>query len=186
MLYSRIHVYAFPHFVSKIIFLYIVSLCFSYYYENILISPSLPFIAMCHKLLADVNFCQDLLCTSKNNEMFLSMIHEGSSTRLQLERRKGWIQGGALFDLGPVLYNKQVFKHLFLENDAYSKCEHDVSNTRELISNTNGIIVTKRETDCDDGLLVDETLPECYERGDLYNAYGMKAWGPEVNKIWDD
>ena len=141
---------------------------------------------MCHKLLADVNFCQDLLCTSKKNEMFLSMIREGSNMRLQLERRKGWIQGGALFDLGPVLYNKKVFNHLFLESDAYSKCEDDMSNARELISNTNGIIVTKRETGCDDELLVDETLPECYERDELYSAFGLKAWAPEVNKIWGD
>lgn len=141
----------------------------------------------------DANFCQDLIATSPNNTIFLSMIHEASKIRMQLERRKGWIRGGNLFELGPVSYNKHVMKHLFQlndddngDNDVYSKCEN-ASKLREMIaSSIDGTIVTKKETDCDDGFLVDKILPECPQREDLYEAFGMKPWAPEVNKIWGD
>jgi hypothetical protein len=45
--------------------------------------------------------------------MFLSMILEASSIGLPLERTQGWAKGGALFDLGLPLYNKQIWMHVF-------------------------------------------------------------------------
>lgn len=57
---------------------------------------------------------------------------------------------------------------------------------RELIKDSDGLIITKKETSCKDGLLVDETLPHCHERGDLYKLYDMKPWGEEVNAVWAD
>ena len=47
---------------------------------------------LCLPTFNDVNFCQDLQCSGPNNSMFLSMIEEASSTRLQMERRQGWIR----------------------------------------------------------------------------------------------
>lgn len=47
---------------------------------------------LCLPTFNDVFFCQDLQCTSPNNNMFLSMIQEASSMRLQMERRQGWIR----------------------------------------------------------------------------------------------
>ena len=95
--------------------------------------------------------------------------------------------GGSLFELGPVLYNKQIFSHLF-QGDEYQNCEEDTPKLRELISSsigTDGLIITKKETACNDGLLVDKNLSVCSQRGSLYHAFGVKEWAPEVNKVWE-
>ena len=95
-------------------------------------------------------------------------------------------RGSSLFELGPVLYNKQIFSHLF-QGDEYQNCEEDTTKLRELISSisTDGLIITKKETACNDGLLVDKNLSVCSQRGSLYHAFGVKEWAPEVNKVWE-
>ena len=94
--------------------------------------------------------------------------------------------GGSLFELGPVLYNKQIFSHLF-QGDEYQNCEEDTPKLRELLSSisTDSLIITKKEISCNDALLVDTTLSVCPQRGSLYNAFGMKDWAPEVNELWE-
>eukprot|EP00584_Thalassiosira_punctigera_P002088 CAMPEP_0172530568 /NCGR_PEP_ID=MMETSP1067-20121228/4264_1 /TAXON_ID=265564 ORGANISM="Thalassiosira punctigera, Strain Tpunct2005C2" /NCGR_SAMPLE_ID=MMETSP1067 /ASSEMBLY_ACC=CAM_ASM_000444 /LENGTH=447 /DNA_ID=CAMNT_0013314805 /DNA_START=137 /DNA_END=1480 /DNA_ORIENTATION=+ len=147
-----------------------------------------PSTRMCLPTFNDVNFCQDLMCTSRGNDLFLSMVHEASKIRIPAERRDGWIKGGRLFDMGPVLYTTQILIRAFGgSEDTYHKCEKDdFAVAREMITTgSNGVIVTKKETACDDGLLVDDTLPECHDRKPLYDKYGMKRWGPEVNARWE-
>lgn len=147
-----------------------------------------PNTRMCLPTFNDVNFCQDLMCTSRGNDLFLSMVHEASKTRIPAKRRDGWTKGGTLFDMGPVLYNTQLLIRVFGgDEDTYHKCESDdYAVAREMITaGSNGVIVTKKETDCNDGLLVDDTLPKCHDRTPLYDMYGMKRWGPQVNARWE-
>ena len=133
----------------------------------------------------DINFSQDLQCTSKGNDMFLAMIKEASTIRVPLERRRGWIKGGNLFDLGPNLYNRQIFIHLFGgDKDTHEKYENNAVPRTLIEEQADGVIVTKKEAKCNDGFLVDASLPKCFGRGGLYAQYGMKAWGPLVNARW--
>ena len=114
------------------------------------------------------------------------MINDATNLRLPQERRNGWVSGGSLFELGPVLYNKHIFAHVF-GGDAsrYEQFVENVSVPREmLVSSADGIIVTKKETGCDDGLLVDFNLSQCYERDKLYEMYQMNPWGPQVDDLW--
>ena len=91
-------------------------------------------------------------------------------------------KGGSLFDLGPTLYNKQVFSRVF--GREYSSCEGETSKARELIESSDGVIISKKEAACDDGLLVDNTLPKCHDRGSLYAKYNMEPWAPQVDARW--
>lgn len=145
-----------------------------------------PVTRMCLPTSDDSNFCQDLMCSSRKNDLFLFMIREATKSRLPLKRREGWVQGGGLFELGPVLYNKQILIHVFGGNeDTYDKCVGDFSVARELVAEgSDRVIVTKKETACNDGLLVDDTLPRCHDRGKLYDMYGMEDWAPQVDARW--
>lgn len=147
-----------------------------------------PNTRMCLPTFNDANFCQDLMCTSRGNDLFLSMVREASKMRVSAERRHGWVKGGMLYDMGPTLYNKQILIHGFGGNEKmYGTCEeYDLFHrAREWITaGADGIIVTKKETACDDGLLVDKNSTKCYDRGDLYAMYGMKSWSKEVNAVW--
>jgi mannosyltransferase OCH1-like enzyme len=150
---------------------------------------------LCLPTYHDENFCQDLQCTSPSNELFLSMIRDCSEFRMKkgpdggpLERRNGWIKGGSLFDMGPVAYNRNILKTVFdgvtydniLSLGGYSKA-------RESLIHSNGSILTQSDASawCDDGLLFDKSI-QCHSRSDLYNKYGMKAWGQEVDEVWKD
>jgi len=147
---------------------------------------------MCLPTNHDVNFCHDVMCTSPKNELFLFIIQEASNFRLRLKRRKGWIEGGALSELGPVLYNKQILIHVFGgTEDTYYECEESgIPVARELITaESDGVVVTKREDGCDGGLLFDDTVPLCDDlvtkgKDELYNAYGMDQWRAQVNARW--
>ena len=142
---------------------------------------------LCLPTFNDVNFCQDLMCTARHNKLFLSMINDATNIRLPQKRREGWIKGGSLFDLGPVLYNRHIFIHVFGGDEStYEKIRDEkVSVPRQMLeSSSDGIIVTKKETGCDDGLLVDDNLSECYERDTLYNKYNMNPWGQQVDALW--
>ncbi|KAL7530448.1 hypothetical protein ACHAXR_003506 [Thalassiosira sp. AJA248-18] len=145
-----------------------------------------PNTRLCLPTQNDITFCQDLMCTSPKNELFLATIREASNMRIPQKRRKGWCKGGQLFEMGPVLYNKQIFIHVFGGDDAmYYKYMDGISAFRELlVAGSDGVIATKEETRCDDGFLVDDTLPQCYERGSLYDIYGMKSWAPQVDALW--
>ncbi|KAL7552280.1 hypothetical protein ACHAWF_015518 [Thalassiosira exigua] len=142
---------------------------------------------LCLPTSSDANFCQDLMCTAAKNDMFLAMIRDATNTRLQVERRRGWCKGGSLFDLGPTLYNRHVFSHVFLGHgeDLYEEYRRGVEEPRVLLEGTGRLVVTKNEASCNDGLLVDDSLPRCYDRGQLYNEYGMQSWAPQVNAVWE-
>ncbi|KAL9182430.1 hypothetical protein ACHAXT_013082 [Thalassiosira profunda] len=144
-----------------------------------------PNTRLCLPTHNDINFSQDLQCTAQGNEMFLAMIKEASTIRIPLERRWGWIKGGNLFDLGPNLYNRHIFIYLFGgDKDTHKKYENYAVPRTLIEEHADGVIVTKKEAECNDGFLVDASLPKCYGRGGLYAQYGMKAWGPLVNARW--
>ena len=146
-----------------------------------------PNTRMCLPTHEDANFCQDLICTSPRNQLFLSMIRGASTVRLQKERRKGWVDGGSLFDLGPPLYNTQIFIDVFGGDEStYDKCSSHLSGPRELLKGSDGVIVTKHERGCNDGFLVDDKLPHCVERSALYKKYKMVHWATGVDERWAD
>ena len=94
-----------------------------------------------------------------------------------------------LYNMGPELYNKQILIHGFGGNEeTYDACkEDDFHRARELItSGADGVIITKKETECNDGLLVDKKSTKCYERAELYEMYGMEPWAEEVDAVWGD
>lgn len=151
-----------------------------------------PDIKLCLPTYDDVNFCQDLQCTSAKNDLFLSMIRDCSNIRMKkgpgggpLERRKGWSKGGALFDMGPVVYNRNILETVF-EGVTYDDIGKfgGYKRARESLINSDGLILTKRE-EAMNGLLVDHSIMS-YDRKALYEKYGMKAWAPAVNKVWEE
>ena len=152
-----------------------------------------PSTRLCLPTFNDVNFCQDLQCSSPQNELFLSMIRECSQIRMKkgpgggpLERRKGWSKGGALFDMGPVVYNKNILNTVF-EGVSYDNIGErgGYTKARESLVNSDGLILTKRDRSCNDGLLVDKSI-ECHDRHALYDKYGMKRWAVAVDALWAD
>jgi len=147
---------------------------------------------LCLPTYDDVMFCQDLVCTSPGNRLFLSMIQECSQIRMKsgpaggpLERRGGWSKGGALFDMGPVVYNKNILKTVF-EGVNYNTIHQNggYAKARESLVQSDGLILTKRDAPMD-GLLLNKSI-QYYDRDSLYDKYGMKRWAPEVNAVWDE
>ncbi|KAL7504811.1 hypothetical protein ACHAXN_005596 [Cyclotella atomus] len=147
---------------------------------------------LCLPTFDDANFCQDLQCTSPKNELFLNMIRDCSKIRMTsgpnggpLERRKGWSKGGALFDMGPVVYNRNILSMVF-EGVTYDDIgsHGGYGKARESLVNSEGLILTKRDKSMD-GLLVDGSIQH-YDRGALYSAYGMKPWAAAVDAVWDE
>mmetsp|Transcript_24722 Transcript_24722/g.49279 ORF Transcript_24722/g.49279 Transcript_24722/m.49279 type:complete len:479 (+) Transcript_24722:37-1473(+) len=159
-----------------------------------------PNTKLCLPTHNDVNFAQDLMGTSPGNKLFLSMIRKASNRRMKggrnkgpLERRKGWIDGGSLFDMGPPLYNIEILEMVFVgltESDYHdhrSGSEHLFKLLREsLMRLRDGLIVTGKEVDCSHGLLVDDMIGSCLDRSELYAKYHMTPWAEEVNARWKD
>ncbi|KAL7473672.1 hypothetical protein ACHAXS_014161 [Conticribra weissflogii] len=159
-----------------------------------------PNTKLCLPTHNDVNFAQDLMGTSPGNKLFFSMIRKASDRRMKggrdkgpLQRRQGWIDGGSLFDMGPPLYNIEILKMVFIgltENDYHdqrSDSENLFGMLREsLMGLSDALIVTGKETNCNHGLLVDESLRSCPDRSELYAKYQMTPWAEEVNERWKD
>jgi hypothetical protein len=150
-----------------------------------------PTTRLCLPTHFGINFAQDLMCSSQGNEMFLSMIREASTIRMNSERRKGWIKGSTLFDMGPPLYNEKILTHVFgMDSDAYHRHageEGFFAQARDSISASHGTIITKRESDyCKDTLVLDDSSEGCFGREELYERYGMKRWGKEVGAVWGE
>jgi hypothetical protein len=102
-----------------------------------------------------------------------------------LERRKGWSKGGALFDMGPVVYNRNILEKVF-EGVTYDNIGSfgGYKKARESLVNSDGLILTKRDASMN-GLLLDNTI-QSESREALYSKYGMKPWAPAVNALWDE
>lgn len=149
-----------------------------------------PNTRLCLPTHFDINFAQDIMCSSRGNELFLSLVQEASKIRMKSERRKGWIKGGTLFGMGPDLYNKQILMKVFgMDSNAYDNHKGDNNffvQAREAIAVSNGTIITKKESDyCNNTLVLDETVPGCPGRQELYERYSMKRWAEEVDAVWD-
>lgn len=148
---------------------------------------------LCLPTYDDINFCQDLMCTSPKNELFLDMIRDCSYIRMKtgpnggpLERQKGWSKASDLFEMGPVVYNRNILRKVFLDV-TYDTVEDYGGYTKareSLLHSSKGLIVTKRDRAMD-GLLVDDSIQQ-YDRSALYKSYGMKPWAAAVNAIWDE
>jgi hypothetical protein len=148
---------------------------------------------LCLPTFDDLNFCQDLMCTSPKNELFLDMIRDCSRIRMKtgpnggpLERRKGWSKAKELFEMGPVVYNRNILQKVFI-GVTYNDIGDYGGYTRareSLVHSAKGLIVTKRDRRMD-GLLVDNSTQQ-HDRSALYKAYGMKPWAAAVNAVWDD
>lgn len=137
----------------------------------------------------DINFAQDILCSSPGNEMFLSIIQKASKIRLESERRKGWTKGSSLFEMGPPLYNSQVLMNVFgMDSEAYDRLKGDegfFAQARGAIA-AQGTIITKLESDyCNDTLVLDNSFSVCPPREELYERYGMTPWAEEVDALWE-
>ena len=125
---------------------------------------------LCLPTFNDVNFCQDLQCTSPKNKLFWGIIQAMSQRRMKsnngkpLERRKGWIRGGELFEMGPVIHNEHVMETVFegLVSKDMGMVENSYDKARGALKKYGrGLILTKKDKDCMDGLLVDSLIGEC-------------------------
>ncbi len=148
-----------------------------------------PSTRLCLPTHFDINFAQDIMCSSRGNELFLSLVQEASKIRMKSERRKGWIKAGTLYDMGPDLYNKQILMKVFgMDSNAYDNQKEDKNffvQAREAISASNGTIITKKESDyCDNTLVLDDTISGCPGREELYERYSMTPWSEEVDAVW--
>ena len=149
-----------------------------------------PSTRLCLPTHFDINFAQDIMCSSRLNELFLSLVQEASKIRMKSERRKGWIKAGTLYDMGPDLYNKQILMKVFgMDSNAYDNHKEDKNffvQARAAIAASNGTIITKKESDyCDNTLVLDDTIPGCPGREELYERYSMTPWSEEVDAVWD-
>lgn len=149
-----------------------------------------PSTRLCLPTHFDINFAQDILCSSPGNEMFLSIIQRASKIRLESERRKGWTKGGLLFEMGPPLYNSQILMNVFgMDSDAYDRLKGDEGffvQARGAIAAQEGTIITKLESDyCNDTLVLDDSFSVCPPREELYERYGMTPWAEEVDALWE-
>jgi hypothetical protein len=149
-----------------------------------------PSTRLCLPTHFDINFAQDIMCSSRGSELFLSLVQEASKIRMKSERRKGWIKAGTLYDMGPDLYNKQILMKVFgMDSNAYDNHKEDKNffvQAREAIAVSNGTIITKKESDyCDNTLVLDDTIPGCPGREELYERYSMTPWSEEVDAVWD-
>ncbi|KAL3797968.1 hypothetical protein HJC23_013206 [Cyclotella cryptica] len=150
---------------------------------------------LCLPTFNDVNFCQDLQCTSPGNELYLSIVRAMSQRRMMggengkpLERRRGWVRGGELFEMGPVVYNERVMQVVFagLSTKDMGMVENSYAKAREALEKYGrGLILTKKDKDCMDGLLVDSSIGQCFGREELYDAYGLKPWAEAVDAVWE-
>jgi len=141
----------------------------------------------------DINFAQDILCSSPGNEMFLSIIQRASKIRLESERRKAvnaaWTQGKAVFEMGPPLYNSQILMNVFgMDSEAYDRLRGDegfFAQARGAIA-AQETIITKLESDyCNDTLVLDDSFSVCPPREELYERYGMTPWAEDVDALWE-
>jgi hypothetical protein len=149
-----------------------------------------PSTRLCLPTHFDINFAQDIMCSSRGNEMFLSIIQRASTIRMESERRKGWVKGGLLYDMGPSSYNSQILMNVFgMDSKAYDRHKGEkafFAQARDAISASHGTIITKLESDyCNDTLVLDDSIPVCPRREELYDRYGMTPWSEEVNAIWE-
>ncbi len=143
-----------------------------------------PSTRLCLPTHFDINFAQDILCSSPGNEMFLSIIQRASQIRLESERRKGWTMGGSLFEMGPPLYNSQILMNVFgMDSEAYDRLKGDegfFAQARGAIAAQEGTIITKHESDyCNDTLVLDDSFSVCPPREELYERYGMTPWAED-------
>ena len=137
-----------------------------------------------------INFAQDIMCSSKGNKLFLSIIRKASTIRMESERKEGWMKSNLLFDLGPTLYNSQILMNVFgMDSDAYDRHADDEGffmKARDAISTSYDLIITKQETDyCNSTLVLDYSIPGCPSREELYERYKMKPWSDEVDARWE-
>ena len=149
-----------------------------------------PSTRLCLPTHFGINFAQDIMCSSRGNELFLSIIREASSIRMKSERRKGWLKSSTLYDLGVFQYNTQILMKVFgMDSDAYERFgdnEGFYAQARDaILTSSQGTIITKKEMDyCIDTLVLDDTLPGCPDRGELYERYSMTPWSAEVDAVW--
>mmetsp|Transcript_1550 Transcript_1550/g.2635 ORF Transcript_1550/g.2635 Transcript_1550/m.2635 type:complete len:450 (-) Transcript_1550:11-1360(-) len=139
----------------------------------------------------DVNFAQDIMCSSSGNELFLSIIQRASKIRMESERRNGWTKGSSLYEMGPPLYNSQILMSVFGMEDpeAYDRLSGDeefFALARGAIAASQGTIITKLESDyCNNTLVLDDSFLVCPPREELYERYGMSPWAEEVDALWE-
>ena len=149
-----------------------------------------PHTRMCLPTNDNVNFVQNIMCSSPGNALFLATIRDASNMRMKMERKLGWVRGGPLYEMGPTIFNKHIYMQIFGgDEETHYKCSDgpQLSIPRKLLDSTNGLIVTKREgVGCMDRFFTDETLEVCEVREPLYKKYNMKSWFEEVENRWKE
>lgn len=150
-----------------------------------------PSTRLCLPTHFDINFSQDVMCSSRGNEMFLSIIRRASTIRMESERRNGWTKGSSLYDMGPPLYNAQILMSVFgMDSEMYDRHGGEKGFFAQargaILLTSRDTIITKRESDyCNDTLVLDDSIPVCPGREGLYERYGMTPWSEEVDALWE-
>jgi len=62
-----------------------------------------PRTRICLPTHFDINFALDIMCFSREDEMFLSIIRTASTIRMEAECRNGWVNSSLLYEMGPRL-----------------------------------------------------------------------------------
>ena len=133
----------------------------------------------------DVNFANDIMCTSPGNRAFLHAIRRSSPIRREIPRVGGWARSSDMMRLGPGQWHEAISREVF-GVDAIKGPEM-VSAAREALQRTSApTILTAKEIWCR-GILTDD-FPGCkrVSRKPLYVAYAIKPWAAAVDKRWAD
>lgn len=122
------------------------------------------------------------------------MINEMSEIRMRsngggpIERRGGWATTNKLFDMGPPLYNRVVYKTVFGRKESgHGNIKTIVDDMRTLQREAGGLIATAQFVDQCHSFLADP-FPGCksWGREELYEKYNMTRWSPAVKARWAD
>ncbi|KAL9187634.1 hypothetical protein ACHAXT_006012 [Thalassiosira profunda] len=132
----------------------------------------------------DINFAQDLFGSSPKNELILNVFIRQCAKRETYPRKNGWIKSSDHMTLVNT-FSESLEEDLFGQRLARGNRTLNWNEARHILnSHTNGMVVTAKDEWCN-GLLVEE-YEGCkrVSRNDLYRAYNVTAWVPQVDAVW--
>lgn len=135
----------------------------------------------------DVNFMQDVMCTSPGNRAVKAAIDLQWAIRRGddgkgLPRVNGWSRAQDVLRMGPKVWNTALAQELFGVPAIRGKMQFIAA--RQALRKGSPILLTHRDAWCD-GMFV-RPYDNCKRIGReaLYAAYGIKPWKVAVNRAW--
>mmetsp|Transcript_2841 Transcript_2841/g.7970 ORF Transcript_2841/g.7970 Transcript_2841/m.7970 type:complete len:367 (-) Transcript_2841:236-1336(-) len=154
--------------------------------------------ALCLPTFRDDDFMQSLMCSAPKNKLFEETIRLATQKRLHggpnntpMQRRGGWVRRDELLSMGPPTFNVAVSKLVFDGPLMKRKGEPQASRqhmawARAAIAQTQGLIVTARDTGCDGFFSKSSNGCPSVNKREVQQFYGMREWSPQVKERWGE